>query len=532
MAKIFQSTEAALRDLLPGARAQQKMGPGNTTAKYFIALLDTHPTESQWDYPLSFIPGILGVIFVYIFVKLGLHLYRTRNDTPLKDVPGPWLASCSPLYRFWYAVVKGNFHNDLTNLHRKYGNVVRIAPNEVSVWDPRAASEIYAHGDKGYPKCDMYDIALPNGFFNLAVERDIQKHAEGRRAIARDYTMTATLTAESHFDNIIRDFILALDKNFAQKGSVCDFTIWSEYFTYDMITDLVFGEAYGFCKTGLDFDGSLKDLRQMLNLSPFLSYLPWIWPITQNPWIKKIGMNHYARNVKANIMKRLNNGNFSGHRDLLDGLIESRLAAPDTASVALRAILINLVCNRDVYNAVMDELTGLKLSNPATWKELADAPLLHATVKETLRLHPPAGFNLPRAVPAGGRTVCGYHLPEGTTVGMSAWCVHANEDFWGKDALEFKPQRWLDPENAFKFDRYGLSFGQGARACLGKNIAMVQLVKVAAQILLNFEFELVDENKIREMFLLLVVLDGVKIAFKRRAGGPLDDTIGMEGVAI
>ncbi|PUU75359.1 cytochrome P450, partial [Tuber borchii] len=167
---------------------------------------------------------------------------------PLKDVPGPWLASCSPLYRFWYAVVKGNFHNDLTNLHRQYGNVVRIAPNEVSIWDPRAVSEIYAHGDKGYAKSLLklprYDIALPNGFFNLAVERDIQTHAEGRRAIAKDYNMTATLMAEAHFDNVIKDFILALDRNFAQKGGVCNFTIWSEYFTYDMITDLVFGEAY------------------------------------------------------------------------------------------------------------------------------------------------------------------------------------------------------------------------------------------------------------------------------------------------
>src|SRR5437868_3874387 len=63
-----------------------------------------------------------------------------------------------------------------------------------------------------------YDIALPNGYFNLAVERDIQTHAKGRHAIAKDYTMTATLMAESHFDEIIRDFICALDKNFAQKG--------------------------------------------------------------------------------------------------------------------------------------------------------------------------------------------------------------------------------------------------------------------------------------------------------------------------
>lgn len=175
----------------------------------------------------------------------------------------------------------------------------------------------------------------------------------------------------------------------------------------------------------------------------------------------------------------------------------------------------------------MESLLALNNPNP-TWKDLSQVPLLTAVVKETLRLHPPAGFSLPRAVPAGGRTICGKFLPENTTVGMSSWCIHANEEFWGKDTLEFKPERWMDPTQAYKLDRYGMSFGQGPRACLGKNIAMVQLVKVTAQILLNFEFGLVNEHKIRSMFLLLVVLDGVEVWFKRRPGGPLDDTVGTE----
>lgn len=162
------------------------------------------------------------------------------------------------------------------------------------------------------------------------------------------------------------------------------------------------------------------------------------------------------------------------------------LAAPDTASVALRAIVINLVRNPEVAKAVMTELVRISPSNPPTWEELSEAPLLHGVVKETLRLHPPAGFSLPRAVPAGGRTVCGKFLPEGTTVGMSAWCVHANKNFWGEDALEFKPERWLDSETTYKLNKYGMSFGQGARGCLGKHIAMVQLVKVSTPLTLFF----------------------------------------------
>jgi hypothetical protein len=88
--------------------------------------------------------------------------------------------------------------------------------------------------------------------------------------IAKDYSLTATLANEPYFDEVIKDFITALDAEFAQTGKVCDFTVWSEYFTYDMISNLVFGESFGFCKTGTDVDGSLRDLRQMLLMSPIL----------------------------------------------------------------------------------------------------------------------------------------------------------------------------------------------------------------------------------------------------------------------
>lgn len=72
---------------------------------------------------------------------------------------------------------------------------------------------------------NRYDIALPNGYFNLAIERNKERHAVGRRAIAKDYTLAATLKNEKYFDNVIHDFITALDKNFASVGKICDFTV-------------------------------------------------------------------------------------------------------------------------------------------------------------------------------------------------------------------------------------------------------------------------------------------------------------------
>lgn len=104
---------------------------------------------------LSHFLVVLALVSVVFLVWLAKRMYRIRNDTPLREIPGPWFASCSPLYRFWYAVCRSNYHHDLTNLHRKYGNIVRIAPNEVSIWDPELVAEIYSHGEQVYPKCDM-----------------------------------------------------------------------------------------------------------------------------------------------------------------------------------------------------------------------------------------------------------------------------------------------------------------------------------------------------------------------------------------
>ena len=61
-----------------------------------------------------------------------LYVVYQRFFSPLAGIPGPFWASLS---RLWYAYIvwKGNMHQVLPGLHRKYGDVVRIAPNEVQV---------------------------------------------------------------------------------------------------------------------------------------------------------------------------------------------------------------------------------------------------------------------------------------------------------------------------------------------------------------------------------------------------------------
>lgn len=71
-----------------------------------------------------------------------------------------------------------------------------------------------------------------------------------------------------------------------------------------------------------------------------------------------------------------------------------------------------------------------------------------AVLKEATRLHPGVSYPLERVVPPGGVEVCGHYLPEGTIVGMHAWVIHREPSIFGSDADQFKPERWLQSDNA------------------------------------------------------------------------------------
>lgn len=79
--------------------------------------------------------GILGALAL-------LWLLATREITPLRKVPGPFLASVTKL---WIVKKQLGFQRPLVDLdlHKKYGPIVRIAPNEVLISSPQAFRKVY-----------------------------------------------------------------------------------------------------------------------------------------------------------------------------------------------------------------------------------------------------------------------------------------------------------------------------------------------------------------------------------------------------
>lgn len=84
---------------------------------------------------------------VLALIPYVLYTIYQAYATPLRNVPGPSLARFTRIWLF-RAIASRKWDQINIQLHRKYGPVVRIAPNEYSIDDPDAANIIYRSRDQ------------------------------------------------------------------------------------------------------------------------------------------------------------------------------------------------------------------------------------------------------------------------------------------------------------------------------------------------------------------------------------------------
>ncbi|XP_063386798.1 cytochrome P450 4c21-like [Cydia fagiglandana] len=120
---------------------------------------------------------------------------------------------------------------------------------------------------------------------------------------------------------------------------------------------------------------------------------------------------------------------------------------------------------------------------PVEKKDLALMTYCEAAISESLRLHPP----LPMVAREATQDLQLKHctIPKGASCIVNAIGAGRSRHNWGPDALEFRPERWLNgaaPAAAF------LPFSYGKRSCIGKRYAMTLLKTLLAYSLRELEF--------------------------------------------
>lgn len=107
----------------------------------FLAMANMERTS---DNESLYLPMLLKLAFFLAVMAICFFIdtLRSRKYSSLDVVPGPWLARKTNLFMVQQQRGQKRPWSDLT-LHKKYGPIVRIGPNEVMASSPSAFRTIY-----------------------------------------------------------------------------------------------------------------------------------------------------------------------------------------------------------------------------------------------------------------------------------------------------------------------------------------------------------------------------------------------------
>ncbi|GJQ86598.1 CYP315A1 [Trypoxylus dichotomus] len=193
-------------------------------------------------------------------------------------------------------------------------------------------------------------------------------------------------------------------------------------------------------------------------------------------------------------------------RDLITRIVTDLvLAAGDTTAYSMEWILYLISKHPKIQTQLYNDLQ----TNPNT-------PLPKNIVRESLRLYPVAPF-LTR-FPPEDVDIDGYRIPKNTLVILSIFTSGRDPKYFENPA-EFQPDRWLRDQSANhkQMIQATVPFAIGARSCIGRKIAEIQLQMALSELVRKYSISLENEENI-EMVLKMVAVPSkpVKLKFDPR----------------
>ncbi|KAJ1560678.1 hypothetical protein HK096_007633, partial [Nowakowskiella sp. JEL0078] len=183
-------------------------------------------------------------------------------------------------------------------------------------------------------------------------------------------------------------------------------------------------------------------------------------------------------------------------------------AGVDTSSSTLSFIIWELCKNRNIQLKLRNEIDSSLSGRSPTMETLTSLKYLNAVFKETLRMHTIVSNNYRTAYEDSIITTTdglSVKIPKGTEVVINYAESHRDKNFWGENAEEFFPERWMTgdiPKTQGSF----LPFGDGPFNCVGQKLAEITIKVTIIRIIQNFELILSDRNKPIEKYLGILTL--------------------------
>ncbi|KAL2258304.1 hypothetical protein VTK26DRAFT_8431 [Humicola hyalothermophila] len=439
---------------------------------------------------------------------------------PAAKFPGPKLAAISYAI-YCYHWIRGRYPWYQEKMIRKYGNAVRVGPNEVVFFTPQAAVDIYGASERHqelFVKTDLMDFAA--GDLGFIWESDPAKRKAVAKKILPAFSSKATREKEPVVHAYLDLFVQRM-KDLGGRPEGLLMNDWLLWLGIDLAADLAYsrelthlkdGKTSDFVETirGTSFVGTLVQLSKKMSIIGLLA--PLFVPLRVLRTIPAV----FKAN-KAEVQARIDKRGKTKHPDFMDYMIspddpppadkkqlthieqvafQMFVAGFDPVQITFYAVLFFLLKNPKAHAILAEEIrTAFNSYDEITSEALARLKYLNAFINETLRVHLTTPSGMPRISP--GAVVDGVYVPKGVVVQLSSFTAMRHEQYFA-DPLEFRPERWLPADHPLYDKKYAndnlkaiFPFSLGPRQCTGREIAWSQTRMFLGKVLWTFDLECV-----------------------------------------
>ncbi|KAF2735645.1 cytochrome P450 [Polyplosphaeria fusca] len=457
---------------------------------------------------------LVAAIFAYYSVYSIYLAIKRLYFSPLTKFPGPKFPAASGWYEFYYDCWKnGKYIYEIEKMHQKYGPIVRVNPDELSIHDASFYNEIYVAESKR--RTNNYDVFCKGIDFDGShlLTTDHGLHRRRRKPLEPFFSRMGIQKLQM----MLAAVALKLESRFRAlegTGKVIRLDHAFSAFSGDIIGRICLGRE----DTGnefLDDENFAPDWYNVIHMIvrsiPLFTGFPeivrivscipekvllWVFPRGQMfNTFKDVAKQRIRQALKDKQQDDILGKKTDDHGSLFHYIAnsdmpesersEQRLAKEaqvllggGTASTARTIGFASyyILSRPELRLALAEELKDTMADWPSrvpTWAELERLPLLQAVIKESLRLSYGVMHRLPRVSPDLPIEYGEYTIPAGVPVGMSAYLMHSDPLVY-PEPDQFIPERWLGEVSPAMYKSY-VPFCRGSRNCLGMNLAMAEM---------------------------------------------------------
>ncbi|CAG8581363.1 11361_t:CDS:10 [Ambispora gerdemannii] len=458
---------------------------------------------------MSITTDFFTIIKAFLVLVVVRYVYNTIYKAyfgPLSKIPGPKLFALSNIFFDikLFSGVRWKFTQFV--LFPKYGSIVRASPEGIFVSDRDDIRKIIVTED--FQKAPRYALIRRDPQHETLFTATTKPfHNERRRLLSPAFAIKYLASLDPLVKVCARDLIIKIDQTIEKEGPNVSGVMINIYeillnFTLDTIGETAFGGKFGMILTGKHplpgevGEGVRRRLLRTISplLKPFFGDKEFLYKFVDDILKKRRQETNPPRKDILQIVLDMQKESGISDLEIFDQMLEFIIAGSDSTGFCISMAVITLLKHQEKLQKLYDELKtavpSIGPDNLPDHETLKRLPYLNAVINESLRLYP-ATFGTGRKIDKDV-ILKGYLIPRGTYIANNFYAAHRSTEYWGEDANEFVPERWLD-SGKIPRDAY-FPFSAGSRNCIGQNFALLEFRLIITTLVLRYKMVDIPEQ--------------------------------------